>query len=191
MNIRSSALMLVVVLSAACSQSAPSPTGPAPADGSVAADSSSPLSATIRFGNDSVGSGFPTPTGHDRSGHARDNLIPRTVVIDKGGTVTFQMGGGVHQVGIFADGTRPEDVIRAGAQKKPGCPSAPSAAYISGAANPSTFIAVTGDPLCDNTKPNVPTQSYTFENPGTYLVICTFIPHLDLGMYGWVVVRDR
>ena len=188
MNVRSSALILVVVIAAACSESTPAPTGPTPAVGGAAADSSSPLSATIRFGNDSVGSGFPTPSGHDQSGHARDNLIPRTVVIDKGGTATFQLGGGAHQVGIFSDGTRPEDVIRAGAQTKPGCPPAP---YISGAANPSTFVAVTGDPLCDNTKPNVPTQSYTFDNPGTYLVICTFIPHLDLGMYGWVVVRDR
>ena len=187
MSVRSSALMLLAVVAVACSDSAPSLTGPTPAAGSSEIGSNTPLSATIRFGNDSVGSSFPTPSGHDQSGHARDNLIPRTVVIDKGGTVTFQMGGGVHQVGIFADGTRPEDVIRTGAQTKPGCPPAP---YISGAANPTTFVAVTGDPLCDNTAPNVPVQSYTFQNPGTYLVICMFIPHLDLGMYGWVVVRE-
>ena len=187
MNIRSSVLSLLVVLAVACSQSAPSPTSSASTGGSPSVGNNSPLSATIRFGNDTVGSNFPTPSGHDQSGHARDNLIPRTVVIDKGGTVTFQMGGGVHQVGIFADGTRPEDVIRTGAQTKPGCPPFP---YISGAANPTTFVAVTGDPLCDSTTPNVPTQSYTFQNPGTYLVICMFIPHLDLGMYGWVVVRE-
>jgi plastocyanin len=189
MTARASILLSFVVLTVACSQSAPSPTAPLVAGGSMVASGDSPLAATVLFGNDSVGSGFPTPTGHDQSGHARDNLIPRTVVIDKGGTVTFQMGGGVHQVGIFADGTRPEDVIRTGAQNKPGCPAA--GRYISGAANPGTFVAVTGDPLCDNTKPNVPIQSYTFQTPGTYLVICTFIPHLDLGMYGWVVVRDR
>ena len=184
---RTSVFLLFAVIATACSQSAPSPTGAASTGGSPAVGNNSPLSATIRFGNDSVGSNFPTPTGHDQSGHARDNLIPRTVVIDKGGTVTFQMGGGAHQVGIFADGTQPEDVIRAGAQTKPGCPPA---RFISGADNPTTFVAVTGDPLCDNTKPNVPTQSYTFQNPGTYLVICMFIPHLDLGMYGWVVVRE-
>ena len=28
------------------------------------------------------------------------------------------------------------------------------------------------------------------KNPGTYLVICMFIPHLDVGMYGWVIVRE-
>jgi plastocyanin len=187
MNVRSTLAMALLVIAVACSQSAPSPTGSVPAGGSFAVGNNTPLSATIRFGNDGVGSGFPTPSGHDQSGHARDNLIPRTVVIDKGGTVTFQMAGPVHQVGIFADGTEVEDVIRTGAQTKPGCPPAP---FISGAANPTTFVAVTGDPLCDNTKPNVPTQSYTFQNPGTYLVICMFIPHLDLGMYGWVIVRE-
>ena len=187
MTTRRSLFLLLAGVAAACSQSAPSPINSVSSSGSLGAGNNSPLSATIRFGNDTVGSSFPTPSGHDQSGHARDNLIPRTVVIDKGGTVTFQMGGGVHQVGIFADGTRPEDVIRTGAQTKPGCPPAP---YISGAANPNTFVAVTGDPICDNTKPNVPTQSYTFTTPGTYLVICTFIPHLDLGMYGWVIVRE-
>ena len=185
MRIRWSVLLLFLVLAVACAQPA-SPTGGGSATGSVSA--STPLSATIRFGNDTVGSPFPTPTGHDQSGHARDNLIPRTVVIETGGTVTFVLGGGVHQVGIFADGTKPEDVIRTGAATKPGCPPAP---YISGAANPDTFIAVTGDPLCDNTRANVPVQSYTFQNPGKYLVICMVIPHLDLAMYGWVIVKDR
>lgn len=188
MNVRSSALLLFIALAISCAQPGSSPTSPASTSGSSAISQDSPLSATIRFGNDTVGSPFPTPSGHDMSGHARDNLIPRTVVIDKGGTVTFVMGGRVHQVGIFADGTEPEDVIRAGATTKPGCPPAP---YISGASNPSTFIAVTGAPLCDNTATDEPTQSYTFDTPGRYLVICTFIPHLDLAMYGWVIVRDR
>jgi plastocyanin len=191
MKISLSALLLVLVLAAACAEPASSPNRPASMAGSLAAAQSSPLSATMRFGNDTVGSNFPTPSGHDQSGHARDNLIPRTVVIDQGGTVTFELAGRVHQVGIFADGTKVEDVIRTGAQNKPGCPAAPQAKFISGAANPTTFVAVTGDPLCDNTKPDVAIQSYTFADPGKYLVICMFIPHLDLGMYGWVVVRDR
>lgn len=187
MKIRTSVLLLFLVLAVACAQPA-SPTGVGATGGSLSASQSTPLAATMRFGNDTVGSPFPTPTGHDQSGHAKDNVIPRTVVIDKGGTVTFLMAGRVHQVGIFADGTEPEDVIRAGASNKPGCPPVP---FISGASNPNTFIAVTGAPLCDNTQADVPTQSYTFQNPGKYLVICMFIPHLDLAMYGWVIVRDR
>jgi hypothetical protein len=71
----------------------------------------SPDSATIQFGNDGVGSHFPPPSGHDASGNARDNLIPRTVVIDKGGPVTFKIGfSGVHQGAIYADGTEPGDI---------------------------------------------------------------------------------
>ena len=123
MYVRSSVLLLLLVLAVACAQPASSPTSPAGAGGSLAANT--PGSATVRFGNDSVGSGFPTPSGHDQSGHARDNLIPRNVVIDKGGTVKFIMGGPVHQVGVYKDGTKPEDVVRTGAVKKAGCPQAP------------------------------------------------------------------
>jgi plastocyanin len=143
---------------------------------------STPLAATVRFGNDSVGSKFPPPSGHDQSGHARDNLIPRTVVIDQGGTVTFQMGGGVHAVGIYKDGTQIDQVVRAAAPKA-GCP----AVYVTGATD-ANLLTMLGEPLCAGGAPSV---SYTFETPGRYLVICTFVPHLNVGMYGWVEVRAR
>ena len=146
--------------------------------------SSTPLSATVRFGNDTVGSSFPPASGHDQSGHARDNLIPRTAVIDQGGTVTFVMGGRVHQVGIYDDGTSPDQVSRVGAATKAGCPPAP---YISGTGDPN-LVAILGQPICAGGASSV---SYTFNTPGRYLVICTFIPHLDLAMYGWVEVRAK
>ena len=32
--------------------------------------------------------------------------------------------------------------------------------------------------------------SFTFTEPGRYLVICTFLPHFaDAQMYGWVIVK--
>ena len=34
------------------------------------------------------------------------------------------------------------------------------------------------------------TLSFTFKTPGKYLVICTFLPHFNAAMYGWVTVRD-
>ena len=125
-------LLLVLALAAACSQpgSSPSPTAPG---ASLAAGSSSPQSATVRFGNDTVGSKFPPPSGHDQSGHGRDNLIPRTVVIDQGGTVRFEIAGPVHQVSIYKDGTTVDEVSRAGAAPKAGC-------------GPAPFIPGTGDP---------------------------------------------
>jgi plastocyanin len=189
MYVRSSVLLLLLVVAAACTQPGSSPTSPAGAGGTLSAGGPTPvLAATVRFGNDSVGSTFPPgPIPHDQSGHAKDNLIPRTVVIDKGGTVTFKMGGGVHQVGIYKPGTNPEDVVRTGAVHKAGCPTPPPAVYITGAGDPN-FIAVTGQPLCAG---GAPEQKYTFTTPGRYLVICTFIPHLNIGMYGWVEVRER
>jgi plastocyanin len=176
------AILLAVALAAACAQPGSAPSSPSSSGGSLALNT--PLAATVRFGNDTVGSKFPPPSGHDNSGHGRDNLIPRTTVIDQGGTVTFVLGGPVHQVGIYADGTKPEQVSRAGAAPKAGCPPVP---FVTGAGDPN-LVAILDDPPCAGGDWSV---SYTFPNPGRYLVICTFIPHLDMAMYGWVEVRAR
>jgi plastocyanin len=35
------------------------------------------------------------------------------------------------------------------------------------------------------------TVEHTFNNEaGRYLVICAFLPHFELRMYGWVTVRE-
>jgi plastocyanin len=188
MRFRSShALLLSLVVTAGCAQSGSAPSSPSSTNGgSLAAGASTPASATVRFGNDTVGSPFPPPSGHDNSGHGRDNLIPRTAVIDQGGTVTFEMGGAVHQVGIYAPGTKPEQVSRAGAATIAGCPPVP---YVTGAGDPN-LVAIVGQPPCASGGGDWSVQ-YTFDTPGRYLVICTFIPHLDMAMYGWVEVRPR
>jgi plastocyanin len=179
-------LLLVVALAAACSQpgSSSSPSSLTASSSSLAANSGRRLAATVRFGNDTVGSPFPPPSGHDQSGHGRDNLIPRTVVIDQGGTVTFEIAGPVHQVAVYADGTRPEDVSLAGAAPKAGCGPAP---FIPGTNDPN-LIKILGQPICAG---GPATVSYQFDKPGRYLVICSFLPHFQVGMYGWVEVRAR
>ena len=48
-------------------------------------------SATVRFGNDDVGSPFPPITGHDQSGNGKFNFIPRSVTIAAGGSVTYEI----------------------------------------------------------------------------------------------------
>ena len=181
MRIRLQVVALAVVLAVACGQPGSSPSSPTAVTESGAANN--PLAATVRFGNDTVGSKFPPPSGHDQSGHGRDNLIPRTAVIDQGGTVTFVVGGPVHQVGIYKDGTEVDQVIRAGGPKA-GCGPAP---FVSGATDPN-LITVLGQPPCAGGATSV---SYTFNTPGRYLVICMFIPHLNVGMYGWVEVRAK
>jgi plastocyanin len=151
--------------------------------GALAATGGLPLTATVAFGNPDSGSPFPPPSGHDQSSHAKDNLIPRTVVIARGGTVTFDLSGpgrAIHQVAVYPDGTDPADVdITALAPPPPGCPPVPLIADPDG-------IILAPQPCAGGTT----SPSHTFDKPGKYLVICTFLPHFaDVQMYGWVIVK--
>lgn len=179
------ALIVVAAMAAgSCVQQNSAPSSPT-LDGSGASRLAVKLdlSATIEFGRDDLGSPFPPPSGHDESGHSRDSLFPNEVVIDKGGTVTFVMGAsGVHEVAIYQPGTKPGD-INTNLLDAPaaGCPPVP---IIN---DPNNRVAIF-DQVCEG-GPSAPT--YTFGTPGRYLVICTFLPHFQVGMYGWVTVRDR
>ena len=107
-------ILTVAVLAVTCSRE---PTSPSSATGTGAnsqveegagdpssAAGNTPLSATIEFGQPRVGSPFPPPSGHDQSAHAKDNLVPRTVVIKTGGSVTFEVPALVHQIAIYKPG---------------------------------------------------------------------------------------
>ena len=144
-----------------------------------------PMSATIAFGRPEIGSSFPPTDFHDQSGHAEDKLFPRTVVIAQGGKVTFDLSGpgrAVHQVAVYPDGTEPDDVDTTALVLPPAnsnCPPVPLIADPDG--------EVLDPPPCagGSTSP-----SFTFTEPGRYLVICTFLPHfVDAQMYGWVIVK--
>jgi plastocyanin len=144
------------------------------------------LSASVDFGRDDLGSPFPPPSGHDQSGHSRDSLFPNEVVIDKGGTVTFVMGAsGVHEAAIYQPGTSPDDIRTVPPFLAPpaaGCPPVPTIN------DPNHRIAIVSDQVCEG---GLHAPTWTFNTPGRYLVICTFLPHFQSGMYGWVTVRDR
>ena len=145
---------------------------------------SSPLSATVEFGNAGVGSGFPPGSGHDQSAHAPDSLVPTNVVIDAGGTVTFNAVG-IHQISIYQPGKAPEDVVTSNQVAMPaGCPPLPPFRID----DPVGRIPINGqNPTgCGNR-----TYTHTFADPGKYLVICDVAPHFAIKMYGWVTVRDR
>ena len=155
------------------------PTGAA-ADFSAQGGGSSALSATVQFGKSDVGSPFPPSAEHDASGHAKDDVVPRTVVIDAGGTVTFNVPAGAHQIAIYAPGTKPEDINTEALTRL--CPgSAPRLIN-----DPANRIALITHPCGTAWQ-----AQYTFQTPGRYLVICAFLPHFEAGMYGWVEVRDR
>ena len=130
-------------------------------------------SADVRFGNPTVGSGFPPPSGHDASFNGQDNLIPRTAVISAGGSVTYHVDGFL-QTAVYRAGTKPGDVAPLGED------------FID---NPNGRIAL--GPL--NFPPGTTdwtTPAGTFSAQGRYLVICNFLPHfLFANMYGWVEVK--
>lgn len=144
----------------------------------------SPNDATVQFGLVDVGSGFPPSAGHDQSRHSNDTMVPGTVEIDRGGSVTFNIVN-PHQISIYEPGTRPEDIDTSIRSAMPaGCPNPGGNALIT---DPDGLVASWADPC------NAPRQpiTYQFDEPGRYLVICSFDPHFQIGMYGWVIVRDR
>ncbi len=180
-------LLVGAFLAATCAQQGTLPPNPGAPTGSLTAQGggNSPDSATILFGKDDIGSHFPPPSGHDASGNARDNLVPRNVVIDRGGTVTFKMGfSGVHQVAIYKPGTEPSDIRAVPPFLSPGGAGCPPVPLIN---DPQNREAVVGTQACAG---GSTTLTYTFKTSGKFLVICTFLPHFNGAMYGWVTVRD-
>jgi plastocyanin len=185
-------VVMLCLLAVTCSRQ---PTAPSAADaggGSLAAKpddaGNTPLSATMRFGQTNVGSPTPPGSTHDQSAHAKDNIVPRDVVIDAGGTVKFEVPPGVHQIAIYKPGTEPGDIntnLRTTLAAFANCAGDPvvnAPLVINDPANLEKAIPV---PCFTPT-----TKSYTFKTAGRYLVICAFFPHFNVGMWGWVTVRD-
>ena len=134
-----------------------------------------PATATVRFGRPETGSPFPPAADHDHSSHARDNLVPRTVVIARGGSVTYQVRG-FHQVAIYRPDTQPEDI------------SVPASGLIN---DPDGRVALgPPPPPPPNRALDWTTPPGTFAEPGRYLVICAVRAHfLEDEMYGTVIVQ--
>ena len=153
------------------------PTAPAVVSSTAEQPGANPV---VTFGRPETGSPFPPPEEHDQSGHAKDNLNPRTVVIDVGQRVTFQAPPNVHQIAIYFPGKDPKDVNTTITKPAPaGCPGVP----------------LIDDPVLRLTAQERPcgvawTYTQQFNAPGRYLVICRFLLHFEVGMYGWVEVRE-
>ena len=132
-------------------------------------------SATVRFGHDDVGSSFPPITDHDQSGNGKFNLIPRTVTIEAGGSVTYDIFArfGFHEPKVYDAGTTLESI-------NGGFP------FI----NETEGLLATGPRVSGSPGTATwTTPAGTFDEPGRYLVLCNFAPHFtEFGMYGWVIV---
>ena len=128
--------------------------------------------ATTTFGNVKAGSPFP-PAEHDSSFNGEDNIIPRTVVISAGGSVTFNIDG-FHQAAVYRAGTTPADIT------VPAFP--PESNIFVNDPEGRVFLGPVGAPST--------TGAGTFSTPGKYLMICNVTPHFAFAkMYGWVIVK--
>jgi plastocyanin len=124
-----------------------------------------PDEATMLFGRPDLGSGCNFPCEDDASFHAVDKIQPGSVAISAGGTVYFDIEG-FHQVAIYEPGIAPKDI------EPTGFPFVDDE-------DGRIFL---GAPLADT--------SYTFDEPGKYLVICNVTPHFEEAqMWGWVIVN--
>jgi len=141
-----------------------------------------PTTAVMHFGNMGTGSPFSPVLQHDESIHAADKMVPRTVTVAVGGTVTFVFSNPVHGAAVYASGTTVDDINLGAVSLIAGCPPAP---YIN---DPDDRIAQFA-PICGGGNPSNQLQ---FNTPGRYLVICSFAPHFgEADMWGWVIVGAR
>lgn len=131
--------------------------------------------ATVRFGNPDAGN-FDPEVGGNASFNAQDNLIPRTVTISAGGSVTYEIAG-PHQPMVYEPGVRPSDID---------VPAFPPNFFIDddeGLKEPGPFNVPPGTTTWT-------TDADTFDEPGKYLVLCNVTPHFAFAnMYGWVIVK--
>lgn len=178
--ITSSLIGLLLLTPAACSDAPAGPDGATLDQSAVQADrqlQSGTVQVTV--GRPDVGTDYFPPGSHDDSYHARDAIRPRTTVVATGTTVDFLIAAG-HNVSVYEPGIEPEDI---------------DTSLLEPAGTPFPFPPLINDPTGRLARAPLnfgpPTAwSWTFEDPGLYLVICDVLPHfLDAKMYAWIRVK--
>ena len=117
--------------------------------------------------------GVPPPNVHQ--------LIPYITTIKAGGTVNFIVAG-FHNIAVYGNGTKPEDINPSILRDVPGAPP-PFPKLIDDATN-RVFRGIAAFPPVNVDRVEV----VHFPEKGDYLVICAFVPHFEDGMWGWVKV---
>jgi plastocyanin len=149
------------------------------------ADKDSPANATVSFGQwhtDPPLDRFPNSSPADRNEH---QLIPFNVTIEAGGTVNFIISG-LHQVIVYDDGTRPDDIDTTLTTTTTGAMPSPAVVLID---DPTHRIYRGLDP---SLFPRDRVEVVYFPNPGVYLVICGVRNHfVNDGMFGFVKVEKE
>lgn len=147
-----------------------------------------PLSAEVTFGRLGVGSPFGGPSGHDASIHAPDKILPHTVNIAAGGSVTFNVAP-FHTAAVYDRGTEPSDITLSPATLDD-LVLAPGVVIPDFIINDPANRIARGPALNPGAPSSWTTPPGTFDVPGTYLVICQVLPHFaGAKMYAYVKVH--
>jgi hypothetical protein len=134
----------------------------------------------------------PVPPGPPPPAANHDHLVPFDVQIKAGGSVNFIISG-LHIPAIYAPGTELEDINGTLTIPIPGAPviPPPNGPFPGVVNDPLNRVywgvnpfSLTPSPLLDRI------EAVTFVDPGTYLVVCTFMPHFQMGMHGYVKVLE-
>ena len=133
------------------------------------------------FGMPFTGSPFPASAQHDGSANARDNLVPRTVVITEDTSLTYEVNGR-HWPAVYRPGIDAQDINDTRVLDPAHCPTAGGARV----QDPTGRLFETTN-CVNNTNVTIPAS--VFSTPGRYLVICQIHPHFEDGMWGWVEVK--
>lgn len=155
------------------------PVAEAPGDAPEVAATGPDGHAVVRFGRGEVGTVFFPPGSHDGSFHAKDAIRPRRTVISAGGTVDFVIAT-FHKPAVYEPGIGVEDI---------------DVTLLEEADAPFEFPPIINDPEGRIARGDLnvgapKVWSWTFEEPGLYLVICEVLPHFaGAKMYAWVDVR--
>jgi hypothetical protein len=119
---------------------------------------------------------FPNNSPREANHH---ELKPKIAIIRAGGTVNFIIAG-FHNINVYDNGTRPEDINTALTVPPTGQPAPP---LIN---DPNNRIYRGLDP---SLQPQDRVEVVHFPRPGTYLVICGVFPHfVNDRMFGFVRV---
>lgn len=154
----------------------PPPLTPTPPPPSTATGAMPPPLSFIDFGNPNACPGGRCPEA--------DVMLPPNVTVRAGESVRFNIRAQSHQVAIYAPGTRVESISRSAMGGIEGTPGANRIIT-------APLRRVAESPALPFQQPVLPEWDWDTRGlaPGAYLVICTFEPHLDVGMTGTIVVQ--
>ena len=142
-----------------------------------------PVAAPLASGAVEFGLPNACPPSEPRCA-AADRLQPAGTRVAAGEAVNFNINSVSQQVAVYGPGTRVANIgtaILGGVAETPGADRT--------IMDPNARVATSPDLPFAPDGATAWSWDTTGVAPGTYLVICTFQPHFEVGMYGWVIVQ--